>query len=233
MMIIICAAFAATAAVFAALFFMNRKNADKFERRADGLQDELADLRVENARLETRSGGVMEPLNPNSLVEFIRKEKTTDVKIYEKDPSYVIFRIDDEVYHFRCEALPRFLFLGTGTNYNADSGIHTDIMKRAAAHVTDSLNMVKVVVEDGHFEFQILSTDRTVGTLRENFDIYMSILRDATREFGAKYWEIMREEHPEECTGDDDEGEAQAESQSMQDLAMKMAGNQKESKLKS
>ena len=231
---------AAVASIFAVLFILARKEAEqdkeesiKDKRTINELKDNLTAMRIDQARLEAKSGFMVEPLNRDSLAEFLRKEKSNDVKVLD-DSDYVTFRYDDDIYFFNCSQLPRFLGLGIRNRYDADSGYHIDIMERAAMHVNDSIHMVKAtVVENDYFGFHVITTDRTVGTMRENFDIYMSIMDDARRLFGRRYWEIMEEEHPDECSKRDDDEASHGRPATVEDLAMKMAGATGDPKLMS
>lgn len=214
---IIIAVLAAAAAVFAVLFFQDRKDARKYESKADSLTRELSELRCELARMESSSGNVVIPLTKENIAEFLRREKTGEVEVPE-DANIVIFNVNGERYHIDCSRLPHQLILRKGYGGMDDADIHWDILERAAVETSRALVMVKMHVnaEDG-YDFMIVSTTHTVAGLREDYDFFMSLISDAERKVREEYWRIMEIEHPEECKDDDDS------SPSAEDVAMKMA----------
>ena len=70
---IIISALTAAAAIFAVLFFQDRKDAMKYESKAESLSKELNDLRCDFARRENNGGDAMVPLTR----ENIRKQSTS------------------------------------------------------------------------------------------------------------------------------------------------------------
>lgn len=217
MISILIAILSATAAIFAALFFHDRKRSSKYESKAEQLNTEIADLRCKLARQETICGGYTEPLYKDALIQFLRKEKTNEVELTD-DGEQIVFTLGGERYHISTLRLPQQFILRKGWNLEG-SNIHFDILGRAAAEVTDGLVMVKVrVIEDDSYDFLIVSADHSVASLRENFDFYMSLIADGERKLREEYWRIMEIEHPEECH-DSEENKGN----DMNEMAMRMA----------
>ena len=61
---IIISTLTAVAAIFAVLFFQDRKDAKKYESKAESLSKELNDLRCDLARRENNGGDAMVPNYP-------------------------------------------------------------------------------------------------------------------------------------------------------------------------
>ena len=70
---IIMAVLTAVAAVFAVMFFMDRKDSKKYESKAESLTKELNDLKCDLARRENNGGDAMIPLTRENIVEFLKR----------------------------------------------------------------------------------------------------------------------------------------------------------------
>ena len=60
---IIIMALAVTTAVFAVLYFQDRAESEKYEKRADSLSTELVELKCQMARIETQYGDSLASIN--------------------------------------------------------------------------------------------------------------------------------------------------------------------------
>ena len=98
---IIISALTAAAAIFAVLFFQDRKDAKKYESKAESLSKELNDLRCELARREISGGEAMIPLTRENIAEFLKMKTTGEVDISE-DENIIFFVVNGEPYHIDC-----------------------------------------------------------------------------------------------------------------------------------
>lgn len=200
---IIIAALAAASAAFAALFFRGRGEAARQESRAEALSREASDLRCQIARMEERDGGYMKPLTKESIEAFLKKEVAP--KVRTSGESMVVFETDS-TYVIDCGRLPQQVILRKW--YGVDKGsMRWDVAWKASLEVAQRLVMVKMHVdpEDSSYDFMVVSTDRTVGSLRQNFPDYMSIIADAEKLFGERYREILARDYPEDCERHEEE----------------------------
>lgn len=215
---IIVAFFAAIAAIFAALFFHGRNDARKYETKAESLSKELSDLKCELARREGVYGDAMTPLTKESIMEFLKREKTDKVENPE-DSSVVLFELGGAHYQIDYSRLPQQFIIRKGYGGMEKTDIHWDILEQAAMATMKGLVMVKMHVNpDDGYDYLIVSTTHTVAGLREDFDFFMTLISDAERRLSEEYWKIMEVVHPEECVD-----EQEAAPASMEDMAMKMA----------
>lgn len=215
---IIIAVLAAAAAIFAVLFFQDRKDAQKYESKADSLTRELSDLRCELTRKENDGGDSMTPLTRENIVEFLKREKTGEVEVCEDAP-IVTFNVNGERYHIDCSRLPQQFILRKGYGGMEDAGIHWDILEQAAVETSKALVMVKMhVINNDGYDFMIVSTTHTVAGLREDYGFFMSLIADAERKVREEYWKIMEIVHPEECVD-----EQAGEQLNAEDMAVRMA----------
>lgn len=216
---ILIAVLAAAAAIFATLFFQDRKEAKKYEAKSYILYQELSDLKCEMARRDALAGDIAVPLSRESIADFLRKEKTADVTVSEEG-NLVLFKLGDDNYHVDCNRLPQQIILRKGYNVEG-ADFHWDVLERASQKVTSDLIMVKMSVEaNDSYDYLIVSPDHTIASFKENFDLYMSIISDAERLARDEYWRIMEIEHPDEC-GPEDQDDAETTTQ--EDVAMKLA----------
>ena len=79
------AVLSAVAAIFAVMFFQDRKAAKKYESKAESLSKELNDLRCELARREISGGEAMIPLTRENIAEFLKMKTTGEVDISEDE----------------------------------------------------------------------------------------------------------------------------------------------------
>ena len=219
MVTIIIAVLAAAAAVFAALFFQDRKDAEKYEKMFLEQMKETSGLKEELARRDAVDGNYMKCLDHETLADFLRKEKTPKVEISDGG-AYITFDLGEERLGIDCRRLPEQVIVRKGWNLGDGATIHWDVLSRAAMAVTEGLVMVKTNVdpENKTYASYIVTADRTLGSFRENFNFYISVLRDADRMLNEEYWKIMAQEHPDECGPEEQNGSANVE-----DVAMKLA----------
>ena len=222
---VIIAALAVTAAVFAVLFFQDRKDARKYESKAESLSGELGELKCELARREGVYGDAMTPLAKESIMEFLKREKTDKVENPE-DSTVVLFELGGAHYQIDYSRLPQQFIIRKGYGGMEKADIHWDILEQAAVATMKGLVMVKMHVNpnDG-YDYLIVSTTHTLAGLREDFDFFMSLIADAERRLSEEYWKIMEVVHPEECVDEQEPNPA-----GMEDMVMKMArmsGDQK------
>ena len=196
---IIISALTAAAAIFAVLFFQDRKDAKKYESKAESLSKELNDLRCELARREISGGEAMIPLTCDNIAEFLKREKTGEVEISE-DSNVILYVVNGERYHIECSRLPQQFILRKGYGGMEGAAVHWDILEQAAIQTMKDLVMVKLHVNpnDG-YDLMIVSTTHTIAALREDYDFFMSLIFDAERKLREEYWKIMEVVHPEAC----------------------------------
>ena len=216
---IIISALTAAAAIFAVLFFQDRKDAKKYESKAESLSKELNDLRCELARREISGGEAMIPLTRENIAEFLKMKTTGEVDISE-DENMVFFVVNGEPYHIDCVRLPQQFILRKGYGGMEGAAVHWDILEQAAIQTMKDLVMVKLHVNpnDG-YDFMIVSTTHTIAALREDYDFFMSLIFDAERKLREEYWKIMEIVHLEECV----DKQQEAAPANVEDFAMKMA----------
>ena len=216
---IIISALTAAAAIFAVLFFQDRKDAKKYESKAESLSKELNDLRCDLARRENNGGDAMVPLTRENIAEFLKREKTGEVEILE-DSNVILYVVNGERYHIECSRLPQQFILRKGYGGMERAAVHWDILEQAAIQTMKDLVMVKLHVNpnDG-YDFMIVSTTHTIAALREDYDFFMSLIFDAERKLREEYWKIMKVVHPEACVDEQHD----EHSVNIEDFATKMA----------
>ena len=216
---IIISTLTAVAAIFAVLFFQDRKDAMKYESKAESLSKELNDLRCDLARRENNGGDAMVPLTRENIAEFLKREKTGEVEISE-DSNVILYVVNGERYHIECSRLPQQFILRKGYGGMERAAVHWDILEQAAIQTMKDLVMVKLHVNpnDG-YDFMIVSTTHTIAALREDYDFFMSLIFDAERKLREEYWKIMEVVHPEACVDEQHE----TVPTNVEDFAMKMA----------
>ena len=216
---IIISALTAAAAIFAVLFFQDRKDAKKYESKAESLSKELNDLRCDLARRENNGGDTMIPLTCDNIAEFLKREKTGEVEISE-DSNVILYVVNGERYHIECSRLPQQFILRKGYGGMERAAVHWDILEQAAIQTMKDLVMVKLHVNpnDG-YDFMIVSTTHTIAALREDYDFFMSLIFDAERKLREEYWKIMEVVHPEACVDEQHD----VHSVNIEDIATKMA----------
>ena len=216
---IIISTLTAVAAIFAVLFFQDRKDAMKYESKAESLSKELNDLRCDLARRENNGGDAMVPLTRENIAEFLKREKTGEVEILE-DSNVILYVVNGERYHIECSRLPQQFILRKGYGGMERAAVHWDILEQAAIQTMKDLVMVKLHVNpnDG-YDLMIVSTTHTIAALREDYDFFMSLIFDAERKLREEYWKIMKVVHPEACVDEQHD----EHSVNIEDFATKMA----------
>ena len=216
---IIISTLTAVAAIFAVLFFQDRKDAMKYESKAESLSKELNDLRCDLARRENNGGDTMIPLTCDNIAEFLKREKTGEVEISE-DSNVILYVVNGERYHIECSRLPQQFILRKGYGGMERAAVHWDILEQAAIQTMKDLVMVKIYVNpNAGYGFCIVSTTHTIAALREDYDFFMSLISDAERKLREEYWKIMEKVHPEDCV----DKQQEAAPTNVEDFAMKMA----------
>ena len=216
---IIISALTAAAAIFAVLFFQDRKDAKKYESKAESLSKELNDLRCDLARRENNGGDAMIPLTCDNIAEFLKREKTGEVDISE-DENMIFFVVNSEPYHIDCVRLPQQFMLRKAYFRTDGACVHWDILEQSAIQTMKDLVMVKIYVNpNAGYGFCIVSTTHTIAALREDYDFFMSLISDAERKLREEYWKIMEIVHPEDCV----DKQQEAAPTNVEDFAMKMA----------
>ena len=216
---IIISALTAAAAVFAVLFFQDRKDAKKYESKAESLSKELNDLRCELARREISGPEAMIPLTRENIAEFLKMKTAGEVDISEDD-NMIFFVVNGEPYHIDCVRLPQQFMLRKAYFRTDGACVHWDILEQAAIQTMKDLVMVKIYVNpNAGYGFCIVSTTHTIAALREDYDFFMSLISDAERKLREEYWKIMEKVHPEDCV----DKQQEAAPTNVEDFAMKMA----------
>ena len=216
---IIISVLAAAAAIFAVMFFQDRKDAKKYESKAESLSKELNDLRCDLARREISGGEAMIPLTRENIAEFLKMKTTGKVDISE-DENMIFFVVNGEPYHIDCARLPQ-QFMLRKTYFGTDGAcVHWDILEQAAIQTMKDLVMVKIYVSlNEGYGFSIVSTTHTIAALREDYDFFISLIFDAERKLREEYWKIMEIVHPEECV----DKQHDVHTANIEDIATKMA----------
>ena len=216
---ILIAVLTAAAAIFAVLFFQDRKDAKKYESKAESLSKELNDLRCELARRENNGGDAMAPLTRENIAEFLKREKTGEVEISE-DANVILYVVNGERYHIDCVRLPQQIMLRKAYFITDGACVHWDILEQAAIQTMKDLVMVKIYVNpNAGYGFCIVSTTHTIAALREDYDFFMSLISDAERKLREEYWKIMEIVHPEDCV----DKQHDVHTANIEDIATKMA----------
>ena len=216
---IIISALTAAAAIFAVLFFQDRKDAKKYESKAESLSRELNDLRCQLARREISGGDAMIPLTRENIAEFLKMKTTGEVDISE-DENMIFFVVNGEPYHIDCVRLPQQFMLRKAYFRTDGACVHWDILEQAAIQTMKDLVMVKIYVNpNAGYGFCIVSTTHTIAALREDYDFFMSLISDAERKLREEYWKIVERVHPEDCV----DKQQEAAPTNVEDFAMKMA----------
>ena len=216
---IIISTLTAAAAIFAVLFLQDRKDAKKYESKAESLSKELNDLRCDLARRENNGGDAMVPLTRENIAEFLKREKTGEVEISE-DSNVILYVVNGERYHIECSRLPQQFILRKGYGGMERAAVHWDILEQAAIQTMKDLVMVKLHVNPKEgYDFMIVSTTHTIAALREDYDFFMSLIFDAERKLREEYWKIMKVVHPEACVDEQHD----EHSVNIEDFATKMA----------
>ena len=194
---IIIMALAVTTAVFAVLYFQDRSESEKYEKRADSLSSELVDLKCQMARIETQSSDSLVPINAERVAEFLRMENAADVSITEKSEA-VFFTFSNERFMVDCRRLPQMVVVRIDWDLKESFYGHIDIVEHLASEVTNQFVMVKASVdkEAALLSFYIVSSDRTMAAFKGNFSMYMSIFSAADEMFNEKYRKVVGNEHP-------------------------------------
>jgi len=222
----------AIAAVFTTLFLRDRNEWKKADAKSEKLSAELTELKIEKAREESLNGEYMKRLSWDVVASFLRDGKGLEVSGSEEE-GIVAFKLEGNFCQILTSRLPHQIAFRSGYNMSGVK-VNWDALQQAAVEVTSDVVMAKVDVNRGtSYEFQIVAMDRTLGSLRENFDFYMNVLSDTERRCGERYWEILEQDYPEEYQAElaaRESREAQQEgtpqdvtSQGMEDMALKLA----------
>ena len=188
-------ALAVTTAVFAVLYFQDRAESEKYEKRADSLSTELVELKCQMARIETQYGDSLAPINAERVAEFLRMEGAADVAITEKSEA-VFFTFSSERFLVDCRRLPQMIAVRIDWNLKDSSYSQLDVAERLALEVTNQFAMA------ASLSFYIVSSDRTMAAFKGNFDMYMSIFSAADEMFNERYRKIVGNEHPADAKVD-------------------------------
>lgn len=179
----------AAAAVFAALYFSNRKDVLKYESKSEGLTSELTGVKEELAKVQASSGSRMLTLKPELILDYLKNTEGLESEFLDGN-EMISYKVGDERYHIDTRRLPLQVILRKG--YSLDGvEIDWDIMRKAALDVADELIMVKMNVNQEHntYDYYIVSPDRTLDNFSKNFEFYMSLFRDAESRFSERYHE--------------------------------------------
>ena len=196
-------ALAVTTAVFAVLYFQDRAESEKYEKRADSLSAELVELKCKMARIETQYGDSLASINAERVAEFLRMENAADVSITEKSEA-VFFTFSNERFMVDCRRLPQMVVVRIDWDLKESFYGHLDIVEHLASEVTNQFVMVKASVdtEAALLSFYIVSSDRTMAAFKGNFSMYMSIFSAADEMFNEKYRKVVGNEHPADAKVD-------------------------------
>lgn len=222
----------AIAAVFTTLFLRDRNEWKKADAKSEKLSAELTELKIEKAREESLNGEYMKRLSGKVITHFLKNEKGIEI-VGDEEDGIIPFTVDGNRYQILVSRLPQQLAFRSGYNMEGVK-VNWDVLQQAAIEVTSDIVMAKVnVYRDLSYEFVLVTTDRTLGSLRENFNFYLNVLNDTERRCGERYWEILEKDYPEEYQAElaaRESREAQQEGtpqdvtpQGMEDMALKLA----------
>jgi len=214
---------AVLAAVFGTLYFQTKKHSDIIDQKIDALSEENNTLKLNLASRDVEDGGYRQLLTKENIMEFLRNGKANKV---ESRDSLIRFEVGDSSYLIDTDRLPRQLSLRKGYDMT-DSDIDWDVLEAAGNAVTEELVMVKVSVDEEYknYVFYIVSADRYLGSLKDNYEFYMSILVDAESRLATVYHQMMEIAHPELA---DEQDEQQTSPESIDDLAKRIASSSPE-----
>lgn len=185
----------ATAALFATLFFTNRKAASKYEGKADQLSSEMIRLREELSGVRATAGTRKQPVKVDLIKEFLEQTQGLDCKVFGEG-DLISFRLGDSTYHIDTRRLPQQVAIRKGYNMENQENVDWDAVRRAALDVMDGLVMIKMNVdpEEKSFDYYIVSPDRSMDNFQSNFEFYIGLIADAEKLFYDKYTEYKEEE---------------------------------------
>ena len=130
------------------------------------------------------------PLTVDTIVDAVRFNGF----IPEKNNETVSFRAQGENYQIEAERLPLF-FIVKGFNVNPEEW-DQDLMREAAAKMSDEIAIVKAdVSDDGKvLRFFVGAHDRNYESFRDNLTPYLSILESGQRFFRNEYDRMENEQ---------------------------------------
>ena len=161
------------------------------------LSERMAQLQETNLELLKRipvtDAGAAEgpkPLTVDTIVDAVRFNGF----IPEKNKETVSFRAQGENYQIEADRLPLF-FIVKGFNVNTEEW-DLDLMREAAARVSDEVAIVKADVSDDAkiLRFFVGAHDRNYESFRDNLTSYMSILESGQRFFRDEYDRMEKEQ---------------------------------------
>ena len=164
----------------------NRKLSEQMARQQETNLELLKRIPVSDAG----SAEGPKPLTVDTIVEAVRFNGF----IPEKNKETVSFRAHGENYQIEAERLPLF-FIVKGFNVNTEEW-DLDLMREAAAKMSDEIAIVKAdVSDDGKtLRFFVGAHDRNYESFRDNLTSYLSILESGQRFFRDEYDRMEKEQ---------------------------------------
>lgn len=143
---------------------MKRVEVRKAESKSEALAGEVLGLKCSLAQAAARESDALAPLTKESIVEFLRMEKTSDIDASAGD-GHIQFKIAGERYYIDCNRLPRQFVFSKGYHTTSPE-IRWDVLEQAAVETMKDMVMVKMHVNPGlGYDNLIVPTTRTLAGL--------------------------------------------------------------------
>lgn len=148
--------------IFAALFLAKRVEVRKAESKSEALAGEVLGIKCSLAQAAARESDALAPLTKESIVEFLRREKTSDIDASAGD-GHIQFKIAGERYYIDCIRLPHQFVFSKGSHTTSPE-IRWDVLEQADVETMKEMVMVKMHVNPGlGYDYLIVSTTRTLA----------------------------------------------------------------------
>lgn len=133
-------------------------------------------------------------LTPEVILEFLREERGIKAE-YDSSTGILLFFIGDYMFNINCSRVPQYFILYKGFNMT-DKDYDWNALKESSYKVQEKIMLVKMNVDsdDRSCCFYITGMDRTLASLRVNFDVYMQLISEAERMFSDEYRAITKNE---------------------------------------
>lgn len=133
-------------------------------------------------------------LTPEVILEFLREERGIKAE-YDSSTGILLFHVGDYKFNINCSRVPQYFILYKGFNMT-DKDYDWNALKESSYKVQEKIILVKMNVDsdDRSCCFYITGMDRTLASLRVNFDVYMQLISEAERMFSDEYRAITKKE---------------------------------------
>lgn len=133
-------------------------------------------------------------LTSEVILEFLQEERGIKAE-YDSSTGILLFFIGDYMFNINCSRVPQYFILYKGFNMT-DKDYDWNALKESSYKVQEKIMLVKMNVDsdDRSCCFYITGMDRTLASLRVNFDVYMQLISEAERMFSEGYCSITNAE---------------------------------------